>query len=256
MRIKWRAAAGVSAAIALGAALAAQMSGLSHVIAPPASLPAVERAIARAFADVRQVPPSDLAALRADEDAAVILVDVREEHEYAVSRLEGAVRLDPDASAAAALALIGDRAAGAEIVFYCSVGQRSSAMARRAQGVLENAGARGAGDYLCVRASKPHLAEAGDVGTFLRRQRALDETHAQERTHLGEALQRGVARIGDHSFIAGGGEVALGEAAIVVGRTDDTVEIDFHCAHDLSPTMASSSFTAPGAMRLAIGQAA
>ena len=39
------------------------------------------------------------------------------------------------------------------------------------------------------------------------------------------------------------------------GRADEAVEIDFYRAHDLSPTMASSSFTAPGAMRLAIGHA-
>jgi hypothetical protein len=41
-----------------------------------------------------------------------------------------------------------------------------------------------------------------------------------------------------------------------VRRADETVEVDFGRAHGFSPTMASSSLTAPGAMRLAMGQAA
>ncbi len=129
--------------LALGAGLTAQGVGSAYLIAPPASLPAVERRIARTFPDVRQLPPAALSGLVGEGGTPVLLVDVREADEYAVSRLDGALRIDPGASASDVAALIGKRAAGAEIVFYCSVGQRSSAMAQRAQSALARGGAHG-----------------------------------------------------------------------------------------------------------------
>jgi rhodanese-related sulfurtransferase len=65
-------------------------------------------------------------ALRSgDPESRPILLDVREEKEFAVSHLPGAIRVAPDSDVAslAALEAVGKDAA---IVAYCSVGYRSS----------------------------------------------------------------------------------------------------------------------------------
>lgn len=142
-KAKRRGAMILGAAVVLGAFVAANWNGWGHLIAPPSSLPAVERTIARAFADVRHLAPAEFANLTRQPAAKVLVIDVREEGEFAVSRIDGALRIDPAASAADVEAMIGARAAGADIVFYCSVGQRSSVLARRAQDALVRSGARG-----------------------------------------------------------------------------------------------------------------
>ena len=71
----------------------------------------------------------------------VILIDVREEDEYAVSHLDGAMRIDPKASANDVAAQIGQIAKGKDVIFYCSVGVRSSRLADRAKDELQQLGA-------------------------------------------------------------------------------------------------------------------
>ena len=88
------------------------------------SLPAIEAEIARALPDVPQTEAD--AALAGDP----LILDVRTEAEFAVSHLDGAVRIDPDASAADVLAAHPD-AAGRPVLLYCSVGWRSSLLADR-----------------------------------------------------------------------------------------------------------------------------
>ncbi|MGL5018949.1 MAG: rhodanese-like domain-containing protein, partial [Luteolibacter sp.] len=56
------------------------------------------------------------------------LLDAREPAEFAVSHLPGAIRVDPEAGAEQVLAKI-DKTR--PVVVYCSVGYRSSALARR-----------------------------------------------------------------------------------------------------------------------------
>jgi rhodanese-related sulfurtransferase len=92
------------------------------------------------FPGVRQLPPFELSA-RLETDS-VFLLDVREQVEFDVSHLERAERVDPSARAADVLGHLGPRAGGAAIVFYCSVGQRSSRMAARTQADLAGRGAR------------------------------------------------------------------------------------------------------------------
>lgn len=62
-----------------------------------------------------------------DEDDEPMLLDVRRSDEFAISQLEGAIRIDPGAEASELGAL--DRAT--PIVVYCSVGYRSAALAAR-----------------------------------------------------------------------------------------------------------------------------
>ena len=73
------------------------------------------------------------------DSSDVLLLDIREPEEYAVSRLSGAIRIDPNASAASVLKS-GD-IAGKTIIVYCSVGRRSSIFAEREQAGLMEMGA-------------------------------------------------------------------------------------------------------------------
>ena len=57
-------------------------------------------------------------------------------------------------------------------------------------------------------------------------QHALLETQLHQRLHLGQALARGLARIRALLLAGLGGHVAIGQAGVVVGRTDQAVEID------------------------------
>lgn len=68
-----------------------------------------------------------LSDLPADQ---VLLFDVRETDEFEVSHLEGAIRVDPNISARRFLRLHGDELEGKTLIFYCSVGERSSSLAQ------------------------------------------------------------------------------------------------------------------------------
>ena len=89
----------------------------------------VEGTIRSQYPDVRQLATDSLAAwLDRPGRPRPVLLDVRQEAEYAVSHLRGAVRVDPDAEDLSSLA---DVPKGAPVVAYCSVGYRSSALAER-----------------------------------------------------------------------------------------------------------------------------
>jgi rhodanese-related sulfurtransferase len=84
--------------------------------------------IARDFPGAPSIPADALAA-RLDGPDAPLLLDVRQEEEYAVSHLPGARRVEPEAEALPPelLALPRDT----PIVAYCSVGYRSAALVER-----------------------------------------------------------------------------------------------------------------------------
>lgn len=89
---------------------------------------AVDAAVTAAFPDVETISTDSLARLLADSSAtAPVLLDVRTEDEYAVSRLSGAIRVDPDLEDFATL----DSLKGRPLVLYCSVGYRSAEMTSR-----------------------------------------------------------------------------------------------------------------------------
>lgn len=97
--------------------------------------------------DIHRAIVSDLPAvshITADEldlnISDLLLLDIREPDEYAVSRLPGAVWVSPDISSESALIQIGD-VSGKQVVVYCSVGRRSSEFADRLQGDLRARGA-------------------------------------------------------------------------------------------------------------------
>ena len=117
---------------------------------PEVRLAQLEASLERDFPAIRQVAPEELASRLTDQarglDEAgphrMVLFDAREPEEFAVSRLPGAIRIDPGARAEDVLLALKSAGAGAcpQAVFYCSVGVRSSVLAERARGALEAAG--------------------------------------------------------------------------------------------------------------------
>ncbi|MDA9008917.1 rhodanese-like domain-containing protein [Alphaproteobacteria bacterium] len=99
------------------------------VAATADKLSAVEEDVSQNYPSVDHLETSEF--LRLNEEK-VVLFDVREEDEFAVSHLPGAVQIDPDLTGEKFLAKYGDFLSNQKrAVFYCSVGVRSSEMAIR-----------------------------------------------------------------------------------------------------------------------------
>lgn len=81
------------------------------------------------YPEVRQISVPELAAWLADpERPQPLLLDVRQEEEFRISHLPGAVRVEPRSTHPR---LPEETTPETPIVAYCSVGQRSSAIASR-----------------------------------------------------------------------------------------------------------------------------
>ncbi len=72
-----------------------------------------------------------------ENNRETVVFDVREANEYAVSRLDSAIHLSPKTNPKEFIELHGDAVRGKRVIFYCSVGRRSSAMAHKLAGTLE-----------------------------------------------------------------------------------------------------------------------
>src|SRR5262249_5110008 len=88
-------------------------------------------------------------------------------------------------------------------------------------------GFRGGSEHGAIVAREAETAQRGNVGPLVRRQNALSEPAVGERLHLRESLQRGLARIRGEALVPFRGEIAFGEAAVVVRRPREAVEVDF-----------------------------
>lgn len=89
----------------------------------------VLRWIRQSFPDVHQISVEELARnLEGDHNRETVLVDVRRAEEYAVSHITGAERFDEHMEDAE---LAQRWPPDTQIVVYCSIGYRSSALARR-----------------------------------------------------------------------------------------------------------------------------
>ena len=102
----------------------------------------VEADVDRDYRTVRQMSTAQLAKLQA-MGAPIMIFDVREKPEYDVSHIPGAVRVDPGVWSSTFLRANADRVKGKTVVFYCSVGVRSSKLAQRVQKALASKGAKG-----------------------------------------------------------------------------------------------------------------
>jgi rhodanese-related sulfurtransferase len=113
-----RAALGLGVALAAGALLPLSRAPL---------LDGLSALLVLGFRDVAWIGPEAVARSQAAEHKSVLL-DARSEAEFAVSRLPGARRVDPDGPDAAWLAPLSK---DTPLVVYCAVGYRSGNVARR-----------------------------------------------------------------------------------------------------------------------------
>ncbi len=90
---------------------------------------------------VENLATDELAAMLAGSEAP-LLFDVRTVEEYEKSCIATAVRVDPDIGSEDFEACYGSIVAGCDLVFYCSVGQRSSELLERVESVCGQAGAK------------------------------------------------------------------------------------------------------------------
>jgi len=125
--------------ICLPIAMAAWAPSSSH--AEDFTLQSVHQSVAEDYASVRHLTADNLAdRLRRRQD--IVLFDVRETDEFAVSHLPGAKRVDPGVWRRTFLKRHGDKVKGKTVVFYCSVGVRSSKLAANLQDALAARGAK------------------------------------------------------------------------------------------------------------------
>lgn len=92
------------------------------------------------FPEVSSITAQNLQDLLARKDKP-ILIDVRQAEEYAVSHIKGAIRVDPDAATSDVLRAVGPDVANRVVIFYCSVGVRSTELAERSRVELKASGA-------------------------------------------------------------------------------------------------------------------
>ena len=119
------------------AGLLSILAGTGVTMADDFNLDAIHEDIVARYAGVQHIDNSEFSALPSDD---IVLFDVREPDEYAVSHLHNALRLDPDVAAAEFVDSHRERVQGKTVVFYCSVGHRSSAKALELDDALRSAG--------------------------------------------------------------------------------------------------------------------
>lgn len=110
--------------VAVSVIVAVALPSLAQHLSPESLRPAIDAQ----YPGVPWVSTKSLAAwMGAPEKRDLVILDVREPAEFAVSHLRGARRVDPDLRDVSSLGV----ARSSTIVVYCSVGYRSAEMATR-----------------------------------------------------------------------------------------------------------------------------
>jgi len=107
----------------------------------PFTLDAVRAQVRKDYGSVAQLSAKALVNIMRKEEE-FLLLDVREDNEFAVSRIAGAERVDPGIWRKSFMARFGDHVRGKNVVFYCSVGLRSSRLVANVQAALMEQGAK------------------------------------------------------------------------------------------------------------------
>ena len=102
--------------------------GLLH-LPVKADLVKEQEKIRQQYPNVTHISADQLEDMLNHSRGQIALFDVREKPEFRVSNIEGAIRIDPKMSGQEFLSRYGDSIHNRKVVFYCSVGYRSSNMA-------------------------------------------------------------------------------------------------------------------------------
>ena len=106
------------------------------------TLNTIHKDIQADFPGVSHLPADTLLkAIQKNEPEDFIIFDVREKREFEISHIKGAYHLSPSSWAYQFINKYGQKVKGKKVVFYCSVGVRSSKMARYLKQDLLKAGA-------------------------------------------------------------------------------------------------------------------
>ena len=108
----------------------------------PADLNALHQGIISDYSQVSHISAEAFDRQNTDD---IILLDIREADEFAISHIAGAQRIDPEMSTENLLTLLPKDLTDKTIIVYCSVGRRSTALAARAKAPLL---AKGAADIV------------------------------------------------------------------------------------------------------------
>jgi len=111
--------------------------------APPLSrdLVKIHNKIESRHPQLSHVSAAEMESLLQSRAGELLILDVRKPDEYAVSHIDGALRVDPDISPEDFIAQYGEQISGKDVVLYCSVGRRSSNLGARLQSRLMERGA-------------------------------------------------------------------------------------------------------------------
>lgn len=97
----------------------------------------IEEQLARQY-PVKQISSEELRRdLSGGDSSGTLLFDTRSSEEYSTSHLRGAIQVDPEITPQDFLQQFGERISGKKLIFYCSVGKRSSKVIQRLQSVLQ-----------------------------------------------------------------------------------------------------------------------
>lgn len=124
----------------LAALLWLAAAGTAGIAGDTFTLDSVREQVRRDYSGVEQLP-TEAFAKSLSQRSDVLLLDVREMAEYSVSHIPGAIRVDPGTWRWEFLRRYGESARGKTVVFYCSVGVRSSRLAAAVQAALKEKGA-------------------------------------------------------------------------------------------------------------------
>lgn len=92
--------------------------------------------------DIKHISYADFQNLLTQSSENLLILDIREQSEYSISFIDGAVQVSPRIWNATFLRQFADEVKGKTVVFYCSVGVRSSRLASRVNDQLMAAGAK------------------------------------------------------------------------------------------------------------------
>jgi len=112
---------------------------LGNLLSPSGALGATENMIEKKI-PVPVISARELVVML-DAKESVILFDTRTGEEYEKSHIEGAVHVEPNTPTKAFIERYADTIRNKKLVFYCSVGQRSSEFLNRVQQECLDAGA-------------------------------------------------------------------------------------------------------------------
>ncbi len=104
---------------------------------PASDLAGVHSTIKANIPEIAHISAQQLAA--SDPDTTIIF-DTREAEEYAVSHLPGSIRIPPEMSVADFMRNFEHLISGKTVVFYCSVGVRSTQYASKIQNAIRTNG--------------------------------------------------------------------------------------------------------------------